>query len=228
MGFLQKIMNAKYRDDRSPKRPSSFTHLTEDELEAHMNVSRYGSFTLTDAIRPSYTLDVVPAAGYRHDWYEDKQTETRIPVLLAAVSREDLFDAFLSLLEPLGETVDVVLETSHDQDGGEHSDLYREQIDMPVLQSTLYDFEDMLLDDGHTGIAVLNPRIPMEVQLDEHKLIIVYGRDNEQYEQILLDHCVEGSEQLRFITEAEHVHSSSDEYIEQFRQLQYRLGIDDF
>ena len=54
-------------------------------------------------------------------------------------------------------------------------DLYREHIDMPVLKSTLYDFEDLLVNDGCTGIAVLNPGLPQEVQFDEHKLLIVYG-----------------------------------------------------
>ena len=73
-------------------------------------------------------------------------------------------------------TVDVVLETSHERRGS-HQDMYREDIDMPVLKSTLYDFEDLLLGDGCTGMAVLNPDIPMEVQRDEHKLLIMYGQE---------------------------------------------------
>jgi hypothetical protein len=32
---------------------------------------------------------------------------------------------------------------------------------------------------------------------------------------------------MRFITEAEHVHSSSDELMREFEQLRYRLGLDD-
>jgi hypothetical protein len=34
-------------------------------------------------------------------------------------------------------------------------------------------------------------------------------------------------EDLKFITEAEHVHSSSDEFSHRFEQLKYRLGLDD-
>ena len=89
-----------------------------------------------------------------------------------------------SLLEPLGSEVDVVLETSHDHSNGGHLDLYREHIDMPVLKSILWEYEDMLLNDGCTGIAVLNPNVPQEVQFDEHKMLIVYGDPLSNFESI--------------------------------------------
>ncbi len=227
MGFLKKFLKSNYRDSDTPQGVSSFRNLTESQLEEHMSVARYGDFTLTDAVRPSYNLEVMPRTGFRHEWYVDQESGARIPVLMSSVTRERLFDTFLSLLDPLGESVDVVLETSHDKSNGEHTDLYREQIDMPVLQSILYDYEDLLLDDGCCGIAVLNPRKPMEVQLDEHKLLFVYGHDNEGYEWALSENRVACDENIRFITEAEHVHSSSDEFQERFEQLCYQLGIDD-
>ena len=39
---------------------------------------------------------------------------------------------------------------------------------MPVLKSILWDFEDLLMNDGCTGIAVLNPGTPQhdEAQRD--------------------------------------------------------------
>ncbi len=226
MGFLKNLLKSNYRDGDAPHGVSSFRNLSETQLEAHMSVARYGDFTLSDAVRPSYNLEVIPRTGYRHEWYIDQDSGARIPVLMASVTRERLFDSFLALLDPLGDTVDVVLETSHDKSNGQHTDLYREQIDMPVLQSILYDFEDLLIDDGCCGIAILNPRTPMEVQLDEHKLLFVYGHDNLDYEQAFLSNGVRCSENMRFITEAEHVHSSSDEYQQRFEKLCYQLGID--
>lgn len=227
MGFLKRFLKTSPRDGEPSRSTSSFQNVTEDELEAHMSVARYGDFTLTDAIRPAYDLEVVPKNGYRHDWYLDRESGSRIPVIMASCSREDLFDLFMDLLDPLGDQPDVVLETSHDRDAEAHTDLYREHIDMPVLQSTLYDFEDLLLDDGCTGLAVLNPRQPMEVQLDEHKLIIIYGNDHSEFEDVFARYGVKCIEDMRFITEAEHIHSSSEEYIDRFEQLRYRLGIDD-
>ncbi len=209
-----------------PSGASSFQHLDEEELEAHLGVSRYGSFKLTDAVRPSYDLQVVPSQGFRHDNYHDEQSRTSVPVLMAAVSGESLFDAFMDLLDPLGNVVDVVLETSHNRENNEHTDLYREHIDVPVLKSILWEFEDLLVNDGCTGLAVLNPGVPQEIQFDEHKLLIVYGDQLDPFEQVLGQRRVGCDEQLKFITEAEHVHSSSDQYAQQFEELKTRLGMD--
>lgn len=227
MGFLKRFFKNTYRDGQPPKGRSSFENLSDDQLQAHLNIARYGNFVLTDAVRPSYDLQVVPQAGYRRDVYQDRESGVQIPVLMAAASRENILDTFFDLLDPLGNEVDIVLETSHEPKVGGHDDLYREHIDLPVLKSILYDFEDLLLDDGCTGIAVLNPRIPLEVQFDEHKLLIMYGQDLLDFEAVLADYNLDCSDDLHFITEAEHVHSSSDEFLRRFDELKYRLSIDD-
>ena len=226
MGFLKKFFRNVYHEELSAAPASSFETLNEDQLEAHLGVARYGSFTLSDAVRPSYALEVVPSCGYRHDTYRDEQAKKNVPVLMAAASREQLFETFMELLDPLGPVVDVVLETSHDYNASGHQDLYREHIDMPILQSILWDFEDLLVNDGCTGIAVLNPATPQEVQFDEHKLLIVYGKELSQYEHVLGDWNIPCRDDMRFITEAEHVHSTNEEYIQQFEQLKMRLGIE--
>jgi len=226
MGFLKKFFRNVFRDGSMPMGTSSFEHLSEEELEAHLGVARYGDFALTDAVRPSYDLQVVPCQGYRHDSYRDEENNSVVPVLMGAVSREDLFDVFMDLLDPLGCVVDVVLETSHSRQETGHTDLYREHIDMPVLKSILWEYEDLLLNDGCIGLAVLNPGIPQEVQLDEHKLLIVYGDNQASFEEAFRGRTVKLDEQIRFITEAEHVHSSSDQYAQQFEELKTRLGMD--
>lgn len=235
MGFLKSFFTNVFDEDgqavtNAPETELSmantFESLSDSELEAHLGVSSYGDFELTNAIRPSYGLEVVPRQGFRHDVYRDEDSSSDVPVLMAAASKDRLIDTFMELLEPLGPTVDVVLETSHGHSGGGHTDLYREHIDMPILQSILWDFEDLLMNDGCTGIAVLNPQMPQEVQLDEHKLLIVYGQKLTPYEGILIDQHIDCDEQMRFITEAEHVHSTTDDYIEQFEELKMRLGMD--
>ncbi|MGI9430328.1 MAG: hypothetical protein ACR2NM_16825 [Bythopirellula sp.] len=226
MGFLKNFFNNVFHDDVVAEVASGFQKLEEQELEAHLGISRYGEFTLTDAVRPSYDLEVVPTAGFRHDTYRDESSKQDVPVVMAAVSRERLFDTFMELLEPLGPVVDVVIETSHNYNAAGHQDLYREHIDMPILQSILWDYEDMLVNDGCTGLAVLNPQTPQEVQFDEHKLLIVYGKKLTPYEGIFIDAGLNCNEDMKFITEAEHVHSTNDEYIQRFEELKMRLGID--
>lgn len=226
MDFLKNFFKNVFHEGAEVQTTSSFEELTEQELDAHLGVTRYGSFTLTDAVRPSYDLKVVPIQGYRHDVYRDEEAQTSMPVLMGAASNERLFELFMELLEPMESVVDVVLESSHSREGNNHVDLYREHMDMPVLMSTLWDYEDLLTNDGCTGIAVLNPRIPQEVQFDEHKLLIVYGHDLKAHERVFEINKVVCNDDMKFITEAEHVHSSSDSYTEQFAELRMRLGMD--
>ena len=191
-----------------------------------MEVFRYGQFDLTDAIRPSIELEILPRQGFRHDTYVDPNSKNKVPVIMAAASRERLFDLFIDMIGTLGPVVDVVLETSHYRQNGGHEDFYREHIDMPVLKSILYDYETMLLNDGCTGIAVLNPQRQQEVQFDEHKMIISYGSPLESFERVLITHDVYCEDGIRFLTEAEHVHSSSDALYAEFETLCMRLGME--
>jgi hypothetical protein len=205
---------------------TSFDQLTQEQLDAHLRVGRYGEFALTDAVRPSFGLEIIPREGFRRDTYRDPESGNTMPVLAASLSAERLFDVFVELLDPLGDEVDVVMESSHDSDPGSHADLYREHIDTVILKSVLYDYEEFLKNDGCTGLAALNPNGPMEVQFDEHKLIFVYAHDLEPFEEILRENGLRRDDSLKFISEAEHLHSTDDVYRDQFEELRYRLGID--
>ncbi len=197
-------------------------------LTEHLQKDRYGNFWLTDAIRPSIKDQVIPQQGFRKDSYKDPNQQLKIPLLAAAVSRENLFDLFLDLLNPLGEVVDVVLETSHEVNGNQHQDLFREHIDLPVLQSHLCDYEELLLHDGCTGIAIMSTSQPVEVQFDEHKLLVIYGEDTSAFEEIFSAYRVPRNDRLKLITEGEHLHNTNSKLIGQFEQLCYRLGIGEF
>ncbi len=222
MSFLEEF----FGDNFDTPRKNSFEHASESDLAAHLEVNKYDQFQLTNAVRPALDLKVKPEEGYRHELYVDEESGGSIPVVMAAASSEKLFPLFIKLIEKLGPVVDVVLESSHA--GGEvgHRDFYRDNIDMPVLKSILYDFEDLLLNDGCTGIAVLNPAKPQEVQFEEHKLLIVYGSPLEQYEFALEQANVTERQNMQFITEAEHVHSSSEKYLQRFEELRCALGLD--
>ena len=225
MGFMQKFLAEAEGVRRGQRTTSSFDCITREELETHMGIRRYQKFTLSDAVRPAYDLKVRPSEGYRHDTYRDEETGRSMPVLMIAASKEKLFDLFLDLLTPLGSVVDVVLETSHTGHDAE-DELLREAIDLPILKSVLCDHEDMLVDDGCTGIAVINNQTPQEIQFDEHKLLIVYGEPLAAFEAILEEHGLRCDESLRFITEAEHIHCTSEPFSEEFENLKSRLGID--
>ena len=204
----------------------SFEAASEGELAAHLQVNQYDQFQLTDAVRPAMDLKIKPSQGYRHDTYIDEESNAKVPVIMAAASKEIVFPLFMNMISRLGTVVDVVLESSHNGTRTGHVDMYREHIDMPVLSSILWDFEDLLTNDGCTGIAVLNPRTPQEIQFEEHKLLIVYGSPLEPCEFTLESHGLPERQDMKFITEAEHIHSSSENYAERFNQLRTALGLD--
>jgi hypothetical protein len=194
-------------------------------MAEHLRVDRYGAFWLTAAIRPSLDCQVTPRQGFRVQTYRDAKAGFKVPVLAAAISREQLFDVFLDLLNPLGDVVDVVLETSHETDGGNHRDLFREQIDLPILKSHCCDFEDLLLHDGCTGLAALSALGPMEVQFDEHKLLVVYAADMQPFIEVLEGYGIARDDNMKLITEGEHLHSTDPSYRDEFDQFCYRLGV---
>ncbi len=226
MGFLKRILRP------SPTDPSgvaagaaSFERLSDEELQVHMGIKTYGTFELTDAIRPSYDVRIQPRQGFRYDKYVDEASGATTPVIMAAVTRSILMDTFLDLIDHLGSVVDVVLETSH-HCRSHHEDLYRHHIDVPVLKTILLEFEDVLTDDGCTGIAVINPARRQEIQLDEHKLLIAYGTPLTGFRETLIAGDIYPDSKIRFVTEAEHVHSSSERMHDRFEQLKTRLGVD--
>jgi hypothetical protein len=57
-------------------------------------------------------------------------------------------------------------------------------------------------------------------------MIIAYGSPLESFERVLISHDVYIDRDMRFITEAEHVHTSSDKLFDQFQQLAMRLGME--
>ena len=226
MGFLKRILrnNAKEQETTQNCR-GSFETLSRDELQTHMSIKTYGAFDLTDAVRPSYDLQIVPKQGFRFDQHVDDSTGVKTPAVLASVTQHQLMDVFFELIDKLGDVVDVVLESSHHVNNS-HQDLYREHIDSAVLKSVLLEFEDLLLNDGCTGIAVINPHKRQEVQLDEHKLLVMYGRPLDEFVATLIEEDVYPDREIQFITEAEHVHSSSARMHDRFEVLKNRLGID--
>ncbi|MGI5831348.1 MAG: hypothetical protein ACOX6D_02280 [Thermoguttaceae bacterium] len=208
-----------------PTVKSSFTALNREEIETHIAIAKYGSFRLTDAIRPSYDLRIVPEEGYtRHVW-RGANKNVEVPLVAAMVSREKLSDLFFDLLSLMGGMVNVVLESSHSRRNG-HIDYTRDEIDLPILKSRLYDFEDLLLNDGYFGIAVVDPTRRVEIRFDEHKIVSVFGSRVGDCESVFKHYHVPLRERLRFLCEEEHLHASAPEYRSRFEVLCTQLGIE--
>jgi hypothetical protein len=192
----------------------------------HFEVDCYGDFRLTPAIRPSVDLQIVPRQGFRVESYRDPGSGIEIPMIAASVSEEILFDVFVDLLDTMSGTVDVVIESHHERRcPGDLSENYlREHIDLPVLQSYLHDFRDVILGDGCLGVAVVDPTGPSEVQFDDHKVLIVYSRKLRDFVEVFERYDVPRDNTLKLISEAEHLHSTRPNYQERVEALRVSLS----
>lgn len=189
-------------------------------------VSRYGTFELTSAIRPSSEQPIVPRAGYRIETYRDAQSGQSIPMLAAAVSREQLFDVLLDLVGELGDTVDVILESHHQRkaESDRPRQKLREYIDNPVLRSYCLEFSELLLEDGCFGMAIIDPRGPCEVQFDDHKVFVIFAKDLERFVDVLDRASIPRDDDLKLISEGAHLHSTRPHFFEQYEQFCYTVS----
>ena len=172
-----------------------------------------GRFHLTGAIKPTREDDISLQESFRIETYEDADSRDRIPMLTAAVSREQLFDAFLSILDQLGETVDVVVESRHEitDQSQMPRDFLREQLDMAVFKSYCIEFEKEIVEDGCLSIAVMDPRGPCEVQLDDHKLIVIFAKNLNPFIHLLEGFGLDQDNGMQLVSEVEHIHYTSAE-----------------
>lgn len=162
--------------------------------------------------------------GYRRGIYTDPLTKQEISSLVINASGDKVFELFLELVDVLGETVDVILESSHTSGKEKHIDHHREAIDKPILESYLREFEQLLTSDGCAGVAVMAQGKPMEVQFDEHKVIVVYSEKIAAFEKVLRWNGLPKLNDLVLVNEVEHCHSTSDEFEKEFYQLVNILG----
>jgi hypothetical protein len=205
------------------KKESSFIDLTADEILTHLSILRYNNFLLSGAVMPSYDLQIIPKAGFkRTQWIDDEDGEV-IPVAAISASSEVLFSLFMELIDLVSEKyADVFLETSHKIDRiGHCRELYRRRIDVPVLKSILYDFENLLMTDGCSGIVILDKKTRKELQFTEHKVLYFYNWQvvEQQLFSILARYNICEDSKLLIIEEAEHVHQSTDPQEEEFKRL---------
>lgn len=239
MGQSRRRIDARYGIATMPRamvlkahHVSSAPPPTDAELTAHLRIARYGPFTLTDAIRPMPGPSLVPVQGYRRATYPDQASGKMLPCLIASASREILLDLFLELVDLLGaeSQVSLALETSHTlaaSDDRRHFDHYRTEIDHCVAKSHLVEYEDVLLEDGCAGVAVYRGTRSgkfREIQLDEHKLLILYGNGLARFEAVLEEAGVRRDDGIRFISEVEHCHQSTPELERRFWELHQLVG----
>ena len=192
---------------------------TEAELDAHIARRQYGEFKLTQAISPSLDLAIVPAQGYKRGFCTIDDFDC--PYVVASITADKLFEVFITAIELMPDEVDVYLENSGT---GELLECY--DCEKIVLLSTLWDYEDFLVNDGLTSLFIVDQDTPQEIQFDEHKLLLIYNQNLAPFEGVLHRYGVMHDKDLQLLIDGEHVHSSRDDYVEVFAKLGSQLNME--
>lgn len=195
--------------------------LTDEEIAQKLGPANYGSFRLSEAARMTSDAKITLSEGYRTELYHDQETGHQTPVLVCAASYEKLYALFCLMLRPFGnELVNLVLESTHMTKSAEEKNTYHyENIDPLVLRHLLCPFEDDLVHDGNLGLSVYHPDEMIEVQWDEHKVLMVYALDLEPFREIAQEMMIPERPEMFFLFEGEHMHGSSGNAFQRFREL---------
>lgn len=185
-----------------------------------------------DAIEIPRGKFFVPERGFRVSAYTPSRSElvpkpAPMPIFSIAAEQSRLFDLFTDLLEPLGDGLSVALESTHDSMTSERSrDYWSDSHDAIFLQSTLLDYEELLINDGCTGISVVDEEQDCEVMFTEDKSIHCYGNDGimGQFQRVLHRHDVLHRPKMKMLSEKPHIHRTTPEYCEHFHELVERIG----
>lgn len=181
--------------------------------------------TWSAAVQPAAGVQFQAESGYRPERYKPIKGLPGVPTLAIAADRNIVFPLFTALLEPLGGTVDLILESSHFRENGKHRDYKRRGLGVGAVCCYLNEFDDMLADDGCTGVAVMSGTRPAEVQFDEHKSIVVYAADRRPFREVLHRFGLARHDELVLISEVKHIHRTTYEFADMFRDLARRFGM---
>src|SRR5687768_7535829 len=101
MGFLKKFFRGVFHEGaQAAPAHSSLEHLSEEQLEAHLGVERYGACRFAAAVRPTYDVKVTGRQGYRHDFCLGEESKRKVLVLMGAAMRETLVVIVVEVIEP--------------------------------------------------------------------------------------------------------------------------------
>ena len=133
----------------------------------------------------------------------------------------------MDLLDPLGDVVDVVMESSHDSEPG----LARRPVSRAYGHGHLEEHPLRLRDRCSCTTAA--PEWPRSIPTGRWKCSSTstsccssMPTTSSRSRKSCISYGLKRDDTLKFISEAEHLHSTDDVYHEQFEEILYRLGID--
>lgn len=217
--------------EQSNLKRSSFYGLSREDFETHYRITRYNSFELSGAVAPAYDVSIKPEAGYQLTHYATADSDHQIPLIIASVSKPELFSTFFALAMLLAQSskdsqLTISLRSTH-TDPADPLVYTFNQKDPVAALSTISNFEDEIVADGFCGISVVAHDPLWQLTFDEHKILYIFSYHHDSSVEILERYGVPRNDGLQTICSAEHVHISSAHLSDRFNQLRDELRGDD-
>ncbi|MEQ8765028.1 MAG: hypothetical protein RL885_13935 [Planctomycetota bacterium] len=176
-------------------------HLSRAGVRRLAALKRVGTYRFAGAIRPDPAVEQSPMEGYRVEPAEDGLWR-----IIASVSAEKLIDLLLDCTSRLSSQVFAVIEDAWASGGADFEEYFSVEMDLCVLQSYLFEFGPLVLDDGFLGVSVFDKSVADEIRLDVHKNLQILTDEVGRYSPILRRFGLAHLPELRLVSESPHYH----------------------
>ncbi len=176
---------------------------------------------LTDAVRIRF--DVSLHEGW--DIRECEEVNCNASYLIIAASRERVMDVLGECLDLLGDELQPMFAQNPHTLRPTH--YWKPIVDRPVMQSALYEFDDVVLHDGHASFMWDDVEDLVRVVLEPNKLIIVHALREKLgvYKSLMQKMGIPKTHRLQTIGNHKYELISSPELQDRFVQLTNNLAM---
>lgn len=188
------------------------------------------SFELTDAVEVHDSRFFLES-GYMTFQTEVPDLELQVPGILAAQTRHRIIPSLLALLDiinPANASFDLVIDSFISEDHKDRTSKIRDNIPPKQLKSVISSYQDLLLNDGTKAFAIASQQGECEVQLDDHKLMIIYFPEQKTgllVEETLKRFGLQYSPQLPTVLDVDHSHKNKIHHRDALNQLESTLNM---
>lgn len=197
-------------------------------------------FELTDAVCPIGGF--VPTVGFRYSTYFDEYCG-RMKILAVSQTKGKLLESFVAIVEKILKfgrirrgQMNAVFESRHnpmDQTPGKkydcierpkyYRDFVTDSIDPVSFLSRIWDWENLFVNDGFSGVSVMSKSAMSEVRIEVHKMILLLTPETiilKKVARFLRDSGMPKlAQDAPDIAEEPHLHIGHSDYKEEFNRI---------
>lgn len=171
-------------------------------------------FELTDAVSLDSSRDTL-RSGYKLGVREAIESDLDAPYpLIVAQSKERIMPTLYRLIEVAHQEsseVQFFVDSFTREDHNARTSLWTPEVSLVQVKKMLKQFEDLILNEGLHAYALRTPSGELEIQLDDHKLILIYAESDALVAKLaclLEDMGLTNDPILPLIIEKDHTHHS--------------------